>query len=120
MLQSLLNVQSLTPADGHVLVVGDIWIDDPPLVNADAAHPEYLQHNSAAGLALGLAGSRLPTTLVGFVGDDALADFTETALADAGVASDLLHIKAWSTFTSAHLEIGDVRDAKLDAQGRRV
>ena len=120
MLQSLLNVQSLTPADGHVLVVGDIWIDHSLLVNADAVQPQYLQHNSAAGLALGLAGAGLATTVVGFVGDDAIAEAIETALLDAGVASDLLHIKSWPTFTSAHLEIGDVRDAKLDAQGRRV
>ena len=59
MLQSLLNVQSLTPADGHVLVVGDVWIDHSLLANANALLPEYLQHNSAAGLALGLAGGGL-------------------------------------------------------------
>ena len=39
MLQSLLNVQSLTPANGHVLVVGDIWIDQSPFGNADAVQP---------------------------------------------------------------------------------
>ena len=108
------------PADGHVLVVGDIWIDDPLLANADVAHPEYLRHNSAAGLALGLAGAGLPITLLGFVGDDPLADDIEASMVDAGVASDLLHIKAWPTFTSAHLKIADVRETKLDAQGRRL
>ena len=120
MLQSLFNVQSLTPVDNHVLVVGDIWIDHLLLATAEPAHCEYLQHSSAAGLALGLAGAELATTLVGFVGDDPLAAAIETVLLDAGVASDLLHIKAWPTFTSAHLEIADARDAKLDAQGRRM
>jgi hypothetical protein len=36
------------------------------------------------------------------------------------VASDLLHIKSWSTFTNAYQHIGEVADAKLDADGRRV
>ena len=120
MLQSLFNVQSLTPVDNHVLVVGDIWIDHLLLATAEPAHCEYLQHSSAAGLALGLAGAELATTLVGFVGDDPLAAAIETVLLDARVASDLMHIKAWPTFTSAHLEIADARDAKLDAQGRRM
>ena len=120
MLQSLLNVQSLVPRDGHVLVVGDIWIDHQLALDQSFSRGEFLRHNSAAGLALGLAEAELAVTLVGFVGDDAMADVIDDSMASAGVASDLLHIKYWSTFTSAHQHIGEVADAKLDADGRRV
>ena len=120
MLQSLLNVQSLVPGDGHVLVVGDIWIDHQFTLDQTVSRREYLRHNSAAGLALGLAEAGLAVTLVGFVGDDSMADVIDDSVASAGVASDLLHIKSWSTFTSAHQHIGEVADAKLDADGRRV
>ena len=120
MLQSLLNVQSLVPGDGHVLVVGDIWIDHQLTLDQTVSRHEYLRHNSAAGLSLGLAEAGLAVTLVGFVGDDSMADVIDDSVASAGVASDLLHIKSWSTFTSAHQHIGEVADAKLDADGRRV
>ncbi len=120
MLQSLLNVQSLVPGDGHVLVVGDIWIDHQLTLDQTVSRREYLRHNSAAGLSLGLAEAGLAVTLVGFVGDDSMADVIDDSVASAGVASDLLHIKSWSTFTSAHQQIGEVADAKLDADGRRV
>lgn len=120
MLQSLLNVQSLVPRDGHVLVVGDIWIDHQLAPDQSFSRGEFLRHNSAAGLALGLAEAELAVTLVGFVGDDAMADIIDDSMASAGVASDLLHIKSWSTFTSAHEYIGEIADAKLDADGRRV
>ena len=120
MLQSLLNVQSLVPRDGHVLVVGDIWIDHQLAPDQSFSRGEFLRHNSAAGLALGLAEAELAVTLVGFVGDDAMADIIDDSMASAGVASDLLHIKSWSTFTSAYQHIGEVADAKLDADGRRV
>ena len=120
MLQSLLNVQSLVPGDGHVLVVGDIWIDHQLTLDQTVSRREYLRHNSAAGLSLGLAEAGLAVTLVGFVGDDSMADVIDDSMASAGVASDLLHIKSWSTFTSAYQHIGEVADAKLDADGRRV
>ena len=120
MLQSLLKVQSLVPGDGHVLVVGDIWIDHQVAPDQSFSSREYLRHNSAAGLALGLAEAGLAVTLVGFVGDDPTADIIDDSMASADVASDLLHIKSWSTFTSAHEYIGQIADAKLDADGRRV
>ena len=120
MLQSLLNVQSLVPGDGHVLVAGDIWIDHQLAPDQSFSSREYLWHNSAAGLALGLAEAGLAVTLVGFVGDDPMADIIDDSMASADVASDLLHIKSWSTFTSAHEYIGEIADAKLDADGRRV
>ncbi len=120
MLQSLLNVQSLVPGDGHILVVGDIWIDHQLASDQSFSSREYLRHNSAAGLALGLAEAELAVTLVGFVGDDPMADIIDDSMASADVASDLLHIKSWSTFTSAHEYIGEIADAKLDADGRRV
>ena len=120
MLQSLLNVQSLVPGDGHVLVAGDIWIDHQLAPDQSFSSREYLRHNSAAGLALGLAEAGLAVTLVGFVGDDPMADIIDDSMASADVASDLLHIKSWSTFTSAHEYIGEITDAKLDADGRRV
>ena len=120
MLQSLLNVQSVTPQAGHVLVVGDIWIDQAQLSDQSPIAGDFLRHNSAAGLALGLAEAGLAVTLVGFVGDDELADTIEAQLIDAGVAVDLLHIKSWATFTTAHLELGNASDAKLDSQGRRL
>ena len=108
------------PRDGHVLLVGDIWIDHQLTLDQTVSRREYLRHNSATGLALGLAKAGLAVTLVGFVGDDSMADVIDDSLASAGVASDLLHIKSWSTFTSAHQHIGEVADAKLDADGRRV
>ena len=120
MLQSLLKVQSLVPGDGHVLVVGDIWIDHQVAPDQSFSSREYLRHNSAAGLAFGLAEAGLAVTLVGFVGDDPTADIIDDSMASADVASDLLHIKSWSTFTSAHEYIGQIADAKLDADGRRV
>ncbi len=120
MLQFLLNVQSLCPGDGHVLVVGDIWIDHQLTLDQSVSRLKYLRHNSAAGLALGLAEAGLAVTLVGFVGDDPIADVIDDSMAIAGVACDLLHIKSWSTFISAHQHIGEVADAKLDADGRRV
>ena len=67
-----------------------------------------------------MAEAGLEVTLVGFVGDDPMADVIDDSMANAGVASDLLHIKSWSTFTSAHQHIGEVADAKLDTDGRRV
>ena len=100
MLQSLLNVQSLVPGDGHVLLVGDIWIDHQLTLDQTVSRREYLQHNSAAGLALGLAEAGLAVTLVGFVGDDSMADVIDESLASAGVASDLLHIKSCLLYTS--------------------
>jgi len=102
-LQSLLNsVAALSPADGHVLVVGDLWIsheDQPP---ADA---NPLGHCSAGLLAIALADQGHDVTLVGFVGDDELADRIEGELAKAGVSADLLHLKQWTTFTDADLTL---------------
>ena len=45
MLQSLLNIQSLAPGDGHVLVVGDIWIDHQLAPDQSFSSREYLRHN---------------------------------------------------------------------------
>ena len=120
MLQSLLNsVQSLSPPDRHLLVAGDIWINQSQCHDLQGARPEYVLHPSAAGLALGLADAGLAVTLVGFVGDDELADAIELPLRAAGVASDLLHIKQWQTFTDTALDSLASADDALDAQGRR-
>ena len=120
MLQFLLNsVQSLSPPDGHVLVAGDIWINQSQCQDLQGSRPECVRHPSAAGLALGLADAGLTVTLVGFVGDDELAGAIERPLHAAGVASDLLHIKQWQTFTDTALDsLASAEDA-LDAQGRR-
>ena len=104
MLQSLLNnVESLSPQDGHVLVVGDIWINQADVDDSDESSAAWLRHCSAAGLALAIAGQDRPVTLVGFVGDDELAAAIQRRLEHARVTTDLLHIKQWPTFTDAHL-----------------
>lgn len=103
MLQSLLNsVAALSPADGHVLVVGDLWIRHEDQCPADA---NPLAHCSAGLLAIALADQGHDVTLIGFVGDDELADRIEAELAQAGVSADLLHIKQWTTFTDADLTL---------------
>ena len=120
MLQSLLNsLQSLSPPDGHILVAGDIWINQSQCQDLEGARPECVRHPSAAGLALGLADAGLTVTLVGFVGDDDLAGAIEKPLHVAGVASDLLHIKHWQTFTDRALDSLANTKGALDAQGRR-
>ena len=120
MLQSLLNsVQSLSPQEGHVLVAGDIWINQSQCQDLQGSRPDCILHPSAAGIALGLAEAGLTVTLVGFVGDDELADAIERPLQTAGVASDLLHIKQWQTFTDTALDsLAGAEDAR-DAQARR-
>ena len=120
MLQSLLNrVQSLSPQDGHVLVAGDIWIHQDQCHDLHASRPEFLQHASAAGLALGLADLGLSVTVLGFVGDDELAHAIERPLEAAGIASDLLHIRQWQTFTDTALDSLARDENELNAQGRR-
>ena len=120
MLQFLLNsVQSLSPPDGHVLVAGDIWINQSQCQDLQGSRPECVRHPSAAGLALGLADAGLTVTLVGFVGDDELAGAIERPLHAAGVASDLLHIKQWQTFTDTALDSLASGEDAMDAQGRR-
>lgn len=120
MLQSLLNsVQSLSPPDGHVLVAGDIWVDQSQCQDLQGPRPDCVLHPSAAGLALGLADAGLAVTLVGFVGDDELADAIERPLQTAGVVADLLHIKQWQTFTDTALDSLATAEDALDAQGRR-
>lgn len=121
MLQSLLNnVESLSPADGHILVVGDIWINRVDVDEDDESSAALLQHCSAAGLALAIAGHGSPVTVVGFVGDDELAAAIQGRLEHAGVTTDLLHIKQWPTFTDAHLRLPTEPAEKLDANGRRL
>lgn len=121
MLQSLLNnVESLSPQDGHVLVVGDIWINQADVDQSDGSSAVWLQHCSAAGLALAIAGQDRPVTLVGFVGDDELAAATQGRLEHARVTTDLLHIKQWPTFTDAHLRLPTAPTEKFDANGRRL
>ena len=124
MLQSLINsVPSLTPQRGHILVVGDIWIDHKQTADLGLARPPFLRHNSSAGLAMTLGDAGLIVTLVGFVGDDSVADAIEQALQLTDVNADLLHIKAWETCTSAHLDIVNFTEArdgqKVARQGRR-
>jgi bifunctional ADP-heptose synthase (sugar kinase/adenylyltransferase) len=70
-------------------------------------------------LALGLADAGLGVTLVGFVGDDELAEAIERPLQTAGVVADLLHIKQWQTFTDTALDSLATAEDALDAQGRR-
>ena len=121
MLQSLLNnVESLSPQDGHVLVVGDIWINQADVDDSDESSAAWLRHCSAAGLALAIAGQDRPVTLVGFVGDDELAAAMQRRLEHARVTTDLLHIKQWPTFTDAHLRLPIDLKEKLDANGRRL
>ena len=121
MLQSLLNnVEPLSPKDGHVLVVGDIWINQADVDQSDGSSSVWLQHCSAAGLALAIAGQDRPVTLVGFVGDDELAAATQGRLEHARVTTDLLHIKQWPTFTDANLTLPIAPKEKFDVNGRRL
>ena len=117
MLQSILNsVQALSPKDGHILMVGDLWIHRQDWEDSCG---DLFKQCPAALLALRAAEQGHSVTFVGFVGDDALADAVDAAFAAAGVAGDLLHIKHWTTFTDAALEIPAEPPAK-DASGRSV
>ncbi len=117
MLQSLLNsVAALSPDGGHILVVGDLWIRHEDKRAADA---NPLGHCSAGLLAIALADQGHDVTLVGFVGDDELADRIEAELAKARVSVDLLHIKQWTTFTDADLELTAAQTRPSQEETRR-
>ena len=57
--------------------------------------------------------------MLGFTGDDELADAIERPLEAAGIASDLLHIRQWQTFTDTALGSLAGDENVLDTQGRR-
>lgn len=120
MLQSILNsVDALSPQDGHILVVGDLWMHQADCHDLSTKTQSVFNQCGAALLALRAAELGHAVTLVGFVGDDELADAVDANFASAGVAADLLHIKNWSTFTDAALDI--TADAEPhDDSGRAV
>lgn len=120
MLQSILNsVDALSPQDGHILVVGDLWMHQADCDDLSTKTQSVFNQCGAALLALCAAELGHAVTLVGFVGDDDLADAVDANFASAGVAADLLHIKNWSTFTDAALDI--TADAEPhDDNGRAV
>ena len=101
-LLSLNTIDALSPANGHVLVVGDIWLDHQQLSSPNLAQ-EFFQSAQSAGLGLALALHTLqtPCTFVSYVGDDNLGGQVSGALAQAGVLGDLLAIKEWATYTNA-------------------
>lgn len=120
MLQSLLNsVDVLSPEDGHLLVVGDLWLCQADC-QSPLTDPQLVLNGGGAGrLALRATELGLAVTLVGFVGDDELADAVEIGLTDAGVVTDLLHIKKWTTFTDVVLDL-EAAAKTADANGRAI
>ena len=101
-LLSLNTIDALSPANGHVLVVGDIWLDQQQLSGPNQAQ-EFFQSAQSAGLGLALALQTLqtPCTFVSYVGDDNLGGQIRDTLANAEVLGDLLAIKEWATYTNA-------------------
>ena len=101
-LLSLNTIDALAPTNGHILVVGDIWLDHAQLSNRDRAQNLFQSPQSAGlGLALALQSASTPCTFVSYVGNDGLGDLVHDALVNAGVLCDLLAIKEWATYTSA-------------------
>lgn len=120
MLQSILNsVDALSPEDGHVLVVGDLWMDQAECQQLPGNSRSIFNQCGAGLLALGAVEEGYRTTLAGFVGDDDLAAAVEANFASVGVVTDLLHIRSWSTFTDAALDI-TANDVAEDANGRAL
>ena len=114
-LLSLNTIAALTPANGHVLVVGDIWLNQQQLNSRDHTQSFFQSAESAGlGLALTLHSAQTPCTLVSYVGDDALGGQVSDALANAGVLGDLLAIKEWATYTNA-LDFVDKTEADAPA-----
>jgi bifunctional ADP-heptose synthase (sugar kinase/adenylyltransferase) len=119
-LQSILNsVDALSPEDGHILVVGDLWMEQAECQQLPSYSRSIFNQCGAALLALDAVEAGYQVTLAGFVGDDDLADAVEASFASAGVATDLLHIRSWSTFTDAALDITAKVPAE-DANGRAL
>jgi bifunctional ADP-heptose synthase (sugar kinase/adenylyltransferase) len=119
-LQSILNsVDALSPEDGHILVVGDLWMNQAECQQLPSNARSIFNQCGAGLLALGAVGEGYQVTLAGFVGDDDLADAVEANFASAGVATDLLHIRGWSTFTDAALDI-TANVVGEDANGRAL
>lgn len=120
MLQSILNsVDALSPEDGHILVVGDLWMDQAECQQLPSDSRSIFNQCGAALLASDAVEAGYQVTLAGFVGDDDLADAVEASFASAGVVADLLHIRSWSTFTDAALHITAKVPAE-DANGRAL
>ena len=121
-LLSLNTIDALTPTNGHILVVGDIWLDQQQLTIRNQAQGFFQSAQSAGlGLALTLHSAQTPCTFVSYVGDDNLGSQVSDALANAGVLGDLLAIKEWATYTNA-LNFVDKReegDPPEDANMRR-
>lgn len=95
-------------------------MEDADIQAPDSQTPKVMAHRGATGLALGLVAKGLPVVLAGFVGDDPIADAIDRELQTAGVALDLMHLKQWTTFTKACLELQSGDGQKLDPQGRRL
>ena len=101
-LLSLNTIDALTPANGHVLVVGDIWLDQRQLTGRSQVQNFFHSGQSAGlGLALTLHSEKTPCTFVSYVGDDDLGSQVSDTLLNAGVLGDLLAIKEWATYTNA-------------------
>lgn len=102
---SLLSVNSidvLAPLDGHILVVGDIWLDHQQITSTAQALSFFRSgQNGALTLAITLQAAASACTLVSYVGDDSVGREITQTLAQCGVTADLLAIKNWMTYTSA-------------------
>jgi bifunctional ADP-heptose synthase (sugar kinase/adenylyltransferase) len=121
-LLSLNTIDALTPNNGHVLVVGDIWLDQQQLTSRNQAQDFFQSGQSAAlGIALTLHSAQTPCTFVSYVGDDDLGSQVSDAVANVGVLGDLLAIKEWATYTNAldFIDKTDEADAPAVANMRR-
>ncbi len=101
-LLSLNTIDALKPVNGHVLLVGDIWLDQQQLTSYEHTQNFFQSAQSAGlGLALTLQSVQTPCTFVSYVGDDELGGQVSDALTRVGVLGDLLAIKEWATYTNA-------------------
>ena len=94
---SLLSVNSidvLAPLDGHILVVGDIWLDHRQITSTSQALSFFQSgQNGALTLAITLQAAASACTLVSYVGDDSVGREITQTLSQCGVTADLLAIK---------------------------
>ena len=107
-------------AAGRTCFSGGRYLDQSVSVpRSSGCTPEMCASPQCCWFSLGFGRCRYDVTLLGFVGDDELADAVERPLQAAGVVADLLHIKQWQTFTDTTLtSLASAEDA-IDVHGRR-
>ncbi len=100
--------QHLNFSDQHILVVGDLMLDQYWAGSAERVSPEApvpvvkvsdkdYRPGGAANVALNVVSLGASCTLIGFVGEDQAARQLNEVLSAAGVSCQFLEIKDWPT-----------------------